>query len=103
MQYNFKLKCSIFFKVIGRTVPRNNHLSCLFIFISPLHVSALDGHLQVEYTIFSGSYLTHNGSVVLVIILILYMFLANTAVVYLIEIVVVWDDEVRATGCRTPK
>jgi hypothetical protein len=45
------------FKVIGRTVPRNNYLSCLFIFISPLHVSALAGHLQAEYTIFSGSYL----------------------------------------------
>jgi hypothetical protein len=35
-----------------------------FIFL-PLHVPALVGHLQVEYTIILGSYLTHNGSVVL--------------------------------------
>jgi hypothetical protein len=27
-------------------------------FILPLHVSALAGHLQAEYTIFSGSYFT---------------------------------------------
>jgi hypothetical protein len=33
-------------------------IKCLFIFISPLHVSAFDGHLQVEYTIYSGSYLS---------------------------------------------
>jgi hypothetical protein len=30
-----------------------------------LHVSALAGHLQAEYTIILGSYLTHNRSVVL--------------------------------------
>jgi hypothetical protein len=30
-----------------------------------LHVSALDGHLQAEYTIILGSYFTYNGSVVL--------------------------------------
>jgi hypothetical protein len=28
-------------------------LNCFFIFISPLHVSALAGHLQAEYTIIS--------------------------------------------------
>jgi hypothetical protein len=27
----------------------------------PLHVSALFGHLQAEYTIILGSYLTHNA------------------------------------------
>jgi hypothetical protein len=31
----------IFIKFIGRTVPRNNYLRCLFIFISPLHVILL--------------------------------------------------------------
>jgi hypothetical protein len=30
-----------------------------------LHVSALAGHLQAEYTIVLGSYFTHKGSVVL--------------------------------------
>jgi hypothetical protein len=68
-------------KVIGRTVPRNNFLRCLFIFISPLHVSALAGHLQAEYTIFSGSYLTQNGSVVMgyrsYFVYILYMLWAR--------------------------
>jgi hypothetical protein len=43
--------CMYFIKVIGRTVPRNNYLRCLFIFISPLRVSALTGQLQAEYTI----------------------------------------------------
>jgi hypothetical protein len=43
-------------KANGRTVPRSNCLRCLFI-----HVSALASHLQAEYTIFLGSYLTHNG------------------------------------------
>jgi hypothetical protein len=43
--------CTYFIMVIGRTVPRNNCLRCLFIFILPLHVSALAGHLQAEYTI----------------------------------------------------
>jgi hypothetical protein len=51
-------------QVIGRTVPRNNCFRCLFILISPLHVSALTGHPREEYTIFLGSYLTHTGSVV---------------------------------------
>jgi hypothetical protein len=37
----------------------------IFYIFSPLHVSALAGHLQAEYTIILGSYLTHNGSVVL--------------------------------------
>jgi hypothetical protein len=37
-----------------------------FIYILlPLHVSALVGHLQAEYTLISGSYSTYNGSVVL--------------------------------------
>jgi hypothetical protein len=36
----------------------------LYIFL-PLHVTALVGHLQVEYTFILGSYFTHNGSVVL--------------------------------------
>jgi hypothetical protein len=37
-----------------------------FIFyIFPQHVSALTGHLQVEYTIILGRYFTHNGSSVL--------------------------------------
>jgi hypothetical protein len=34
-----------------------------YIFL-PLHVSALDGHLQAEYIIILGSYFTRNGSVV---------------------------------------
>jgi hypothetical protein len=36
---------------IGRTALRNNYLRCLFIFISPLLVSALAGHLQVKINI----------------------------------------------------
>jgi hypothetical protein len=42
-------------KVIERTVPCNNYLRCLFIFILPLHVSAFAGHLQEECSIFLGS------------------------------------------------
>jgi hypothetical protein len=37
----------------------------IFYIFLPLHVSALAGHLQAEYTIILGSYLLHNGSVVL--------------------------------------
>jgi hypothetical protein len=37
----------------------------IFYIFLPLHVSALGGHLQAEYTIILGSYFTHNGSVVL--------------------------------------
>jgi hypothetical protein len=36
-------------------------LLCLFIFISPLHVSALAGHLQAEYTIIFGKLPHYNG------------------------------------------
>jgi hypothetical protein len=32
----------------------------LVVVLLPLHVSALVGHLQTEYTIILGSYLTHN-------------------------------------------
>jgi hypothetical protein len=72
-------------KVIGRTVPRNNYLRCLlFIFISPLHVSALAGHLQTEYTIILGKLPHYNGSVVLCYKSYFVYGLANTAVVYLI-------------------
>jgi hypothetical protein len=42
------------------------------------------GHLQVEYTIILGSYLTHYGSVVLCYTSRLLCMLANTAVVFLI-------------------
>jgi hypothetical protein len=41
--------------------------SCLFIFISPLHVFALAGHLQAEYTMIFGKLLHYNGSVVFVL------------------------------------
>jgi hypothetical protein len=34
----------------------------LFTFYTPLHVSALMGHLQVEYTVTYGSYYAYNGS-----------------------------------------
>jgi hypothetical protein len=37
----------------------------IFYIFLPLHVSALAGHLQAEYTTILESYLTHNGSVVL--------------------------------------
>jgi hypothetical protein len=37
----------------------------IFYIFLPLHVSAIAGHLQAEYTIILGSYLTHNGFVVL--------------------------------------
>jgi hypothetical protein len=57
--------CAYFIKVIGRTVLRNNFLECLFIFISPLQVSALAGHLQAQYTIIFGKLPHYNGSVVL--------------------------------------
>jgi hypothetical protein len=38
----------------------NNFSMCLFyvFYILPLHVSALAGHLQAEYTIILGSYFT---------------------------------------------
>jgi hypothetical protein len=42
--------CAYFIKVTGRTW-KNKYLRCLFIFILPLHVSALADHLQEEYTI----------------------------------------------------
>jgi hypothetical protein len=45
-------------------------LRCLFIFISQVHVSALAGHLQVEYTIIFGKLPHYNGSVAFV----LYLF-----------------------------
>jgi hypothetical protein len=53
-------------KVITSAVPCNNFL-IMFIhvyFFLPLHVSALVGHLQAEYTNISGSYFTYNGSIV---------------------------------------
>jgi hypothetical protein len=53
--------------VIGRRVPQNNYLRCLFIFISPLHISALAGHLQAEYTTIFGKLPHYNGSVVFVL------------------------------------
>jgi hypothetical protein len=52
--------------------------------VEPLHISALAGHLQEEYTIFSGSYVTHYGSGVLCYRSYFVYVLANTAVVYLI-------------------
>jgi hypothetical protein len=41
--------CACFITVIRRTVPRNNSSRCLcyILYILPLHVSALVGHLQV--------------------------------------------------------
>jgi hypothetical protein len=50
--------CAYFIKVIRRTVLRNNFQGVYFILfcILPLHVSALVGHLQAEYTIILGSY-----------------------------------------------
>jgi hypothetical protein len=51
-------------KGTGRTAPRNNYLSCLFIFILPLRVSALAGHLQAEYTIIFGKLPHYDGSFV---------------------------------------
>jgi hypothetical protein len=44
--------CAYFIKVIGRTVPRNNILRCLFIFISPLYVWALAGSLPENNCVF---------------------------------------------------
>jgi hypothetical protein len=48
--------CVYFIKVFGRTVPRYSCLKSLFIYISPLHVSAIAGHLQAEYTINSVAF-----------------------------------------------
>jgi hypothetical protein len=76
--------CSYFIKVIGRTVPRNNCLRCLFIFILPLHVLALAGHLQAEYTIIFGKLPHYSWSVVLCYRSYFVYGLANTAVVCLI-------------------
>jgi hypothetical protein len=59
--------CAFFIKIIGRTVLRNKCLRRLFIFISPLQVSALTGHLQAEYTIIFGKLPHYNGSVVFVL------------------------------------
>jgi hypothetical protein len=52
-----------FIKVTSIIVLRNNFSRFLFD-ILPLHVSALAGHLQAEYTIILGSYFNYNGSVV---------------------------------------
>jgi hypothetical protein len=53
-------------------------------FISPIYVSALAGHLQAEYTIFSGSYLTTTDPLFLCYRSYFVYGLANTDVVYLI-------------------
>jgi hypothetical protein len=50
--------CTYFTKFVRRSVPPNNFSRCLFYIFLPLHVSALAGHLQAEYTIIPGSYLT---------------------------------------------
>jgi hypothetical protein len=50
-------------KVIRSAINRNNFLK-MFILL-PLHVLALVGYLQAEYTTISGSNFTYNGSVVL--------------------------------------
>jgi hypothetical protein len=71
-------------RVIGRTVLCNSFLRCLFTFISPLHVSALAGHLQAEYTIIFGMLPHYSGSVILCYRSYFVYGLANTAVVYLI-------------------
>jgi hypothetical protein len=66
--------CAYFIKVIRRTATRNNFSRCLFyiifyifFYILPLHVSAIVGHLQAEYSIILGSYFSYNGSVVYLI------------------------------------
>jgi hypothetical protein len=53
-------------KVIRKAPPSYNFKRFLFyvLYILPLHVSALIGHLQAEYTIISGT-TSYNGSVVL--------------------------------------
>jgi hypothetical protein len=82
--YNAKVEYRLKFKVVGRTVPRNNSSRSLFIFISALHVSALAGHLQAEYTIIFGKLFHYNGSVVLCYKSYFVYVSVNTAVVYLI-------------------
>jgi hypothetical protein len=85
-----KLKVTVLYpsdsviKVIGRTVCRNNHVRCLFIFILPLHVMALAGHLQAEYNIIFVKLPHYNGSVVLCYRSYFVYGLANIAVVCLI-------------------
>jgi hypothetical protein len=54
----------------------------IFYIFLPRHVSAIAGHLQAEYTIILGSYLTHNGSVVLCYRSRLLYMLVNIAVVF---------------------
>jgi hypothetical protein len=76
--------CAYFIKAIGKTVPRNNSSLCLFMFISPLRVLALAGHLQAEYTIIFGKLPHYNGPVVLCYRSHSVYGLANTAAVYLI-------------------
>jgi hypothetical protein len=51
--------------VIRETVSRNNFSYFIFFYLFPLHVSALVGHLQAEYTIILGTYFTHDEPVVL--------------------------------------
>jgi hypothetical protein len=45
--------------------PSQQLLKVFIYILLPLHVSALVGHLQAEYTTISGSYFTYNGSFVL--------------------------------------
>jgi hypothetical protein len=81
-------------KVIGRTVHRNKFLRCLFIFISPLHVSTLAGYHQEEYAIIFGKLSHYSGSIVLCYRSCFVYGLANTDVVYLV------CENVRILKCR---
>jgi hypothetical protein len=69
---------------VARTVPPNNSSGCLFYIFLPLHVPAIVGHLQAEYTTILGRYLTRNRSVVLCYRSRLLCMLPNTAVIFLI-------------------
>jgi hypothetical protein len=58
--------CCVYYQGYYKCCP-SQQLYKMFIpiYLLPLHVLALVGHLQVEYTIFAGSYCTYNGSIVL--------------------------------------
>jgi hypothetical protein len=56
--------CAYFIKVRkNRPSQQLFEVFIYILYIFPVHVSALAGHLQAKYTIFLRSYFTHNGSV----------------------------------------
>jgi hypothetical protein len=62
VSYFWGTQQNVSLKIIGITVPRNNFLRCLFILISPLHVSAVAGHAEPPKIKKNISQLPENGN-----------------------------------------